>query len=65
MTLQSYECGPSRVRTEDLWIKSPVLYQLSYTPNIFKKKKLKARGGIEPPLQDLQSHTLPLCYLAY
>ena len=24
----------------------------------------KARGGLEPPFEDLQSFTLPLCYLA-
>lgn len=26
---------------------------------------LKAKDGFEPSLKDLQSHTLPLCYLAY
>ena len=25
----------------------------------------QTRGGIEPPLQTLQAHTLPLCYLVY
>lgn len=33
--------------------------------NPFTPIKLdKARDGIEPSFQDLQSHTLPLCYLA-
>ena len=25
--------------------------------------QIKVRDGLEPSLQDLQSHTLPLCYL--
>jgi hypothetical protein len=29
-----------------------------------EEKRNKARGGIEPPSKDLQSPTLPLCYLA-
>jgi hypothetical protein len=27
--------------------------------------EIKVRGGLEPPLQDLQSNTLPLCYLTF
>jgi hypothetical protein len=30
----------------------------------FYLNRTKARGGLEPPFKDLQSSTLPLCYLA-
>ena len=30
---QKEQCGPGATRTPDQWIKSPLLYQLSYRPN--------------------------------
>ena len=31
---------------------------------IFLRKKIEARGGIEPPISVLQTDALPLCYRA-
>ena len=70
--------GDTRDRTEDLMLAKHALYQLSYIPlnlicyNLFYKSIIiernlinkKARDGIEPSFKDLQSSTLPLCYLA-
>ena len=60
--------GTEEIRTPDLWIKSPLLYQLSYDPVILsllsllmtallkKIKKMVARRGLEP-----RTHTLSRC----
>jgi hypothetical protein len=48
----------------------PIRTKLLYLGLILKKEIYmglalgQAKGGIEPPLQDLQSNTFPLCYLA-
>ena len=44
--------------TQDLRVKSPLLYQLSYTPNLGEK-------GIEPMIPVLKTDVLPLNYSPY
>ncbi len=67
--------SPSRARTCDTRINSPLLYQLSYrgTPlreirqRAFACKNpgdVEARAGIEPTSRDLQSPAWPLCHRA-
>ena len=47
----------------------PALYQIGAEPDkvkiaVWPDGRLEAGGGIEPPVEDLQSSALPLCYPA-
>ncbi len=44
-------CGVSRIRTDDLRLAKPALYQLSYNPGRYLKSV--GLGGVEPPTSRL------------
>ncbi len=63
-TLLGFHGGPAGVRTLDLGIKSPLLYQLSYRSVLCHGTKKNGVGEGARTL-DLRSHSPSLCQLSY